>query len=132
MTPSFPTRRTSDLIGSRHQRRFTHADKNSGGQQLAEIRCKAGGGGSDAPQDEANQDQVPPIPAVDYPAERHRHDTVECRESKSDEQTDLGVRQMHRRSEEHTSELQSLIRISYAVFCLKKKKIRDNTIKQLN
>src|SRR3546814_3770315 len=28
-----------------------------------------------------------------------------------------------RRSEEHTSELQSLIRISYAVFCLKKKKL---------
>src|SRR3546814_10038150 len=30
--------------------------------------------------------------------------------------------QEHRRSEEHTSELQSLMRISYAVFCLKKKK----------
>src|SRR3546814_7628852 len=30
-------------------------------------------------------------------------------------------RQLHR-SEEHTSELQSLMRISYAVFCLKKKK----------
>src|SRR3546814_3285165 len=28
------------------------------------------------------------------------------------------------RSEEHTSELQSLMRISYAVFCLKKKKLR--------
>src|SRR3546814_5732413 len=28
----------------------------------------------------------------------------------------------HRRSEEHTSELQSLMRISYAVFCLKKKR----------
>src|SRR3546814_1720154 len=28
----------------------------------------------------------------------------------------------YRRSEEHTSELQSLMRISYAVFCLKKKK----------
>src|SRR3546814_7316296 len=27
---------------------------------------------------------------------------------------------LHRRSEEHTSELQSLMRISYAVFCLKK------------
>src|SRR3546814_7598488 len=27
----------------------------------------------------------------------------------------------HKRSEEHTSELQSLMRISYAVFCLKKK-----------
>src|SRR3546814_3383206 len=30
------------------------------------------------------------------------------------------------RSEEHTSELQSLMRISYAVFCLKKKKITNN------
>src|SRR3546814_8908988 len=30
----------------------------------------------------------------------------------------------HDRSEEHTSELQSLMRISYAVFCLKKKKNR--------
>src|SRR3546814_9995741 len=33
------------------------------------------------------------------------------------------------RSEEHTSELQSLMRISYAVFCLKKKK-RKHTTKQ--
>src|SRR3546814_3554585 len=31
------------------------------------------------------------------------------------------------RSEEHTSELQSLMRISYAVFCLKKKKRPKNT-----
>src|SRR3546814_5246637 len=30
------------------------------------------------------------------------------------------------RSEEHTSELQSLMRISYAVFCLKKKKQTNN------
>src|SRR3546814_10711414 len=29
------------------------------------------------------------------------------------------------RSEEHTSELQSLMRISYAVFCLKKKKLKN-------
>src|SRR3546814_3420351 len=35
-----------------------------------------------------------------------------------------GVRE---RSEEHTSELQSLMRISYAVFCLKKKNIKHNT-----
>src|SRR3546814_14981508 len=33
----------------------------------------------------------------------------------------------HDRSEEHTSELQSLMRISYAVFCLKKKKNTQNT-----
>src|SRR3546814_9038749 len=41
----------------------------------------------------------------------------------------LGDRQEHagaRRSEEHTSELQSLMRISYAVFCLKKKKQKTN------
>src|SRR3546814_10875559 len=31
------------------------------------------------------------------------------------------------RSEEHTSELQSLMRISYAVFCLKKKKTKTHT-----
>src|SRR3546814_5031338 len=39
----------------------------------------------------------------------------------------IGVQELarhihHARSEEHTSELQSLMRISYAVFCLKKKK----------
>src|SRR3546814_4693426 len=33
------------------------------------------------------------------------------------------------RSEEHTSELQSLMRISYAVFCLKKKKTNINIFK---
>src|SRR3546814_5674621 len=33
----------------------------------------------------------------------------------------------HLRSEEHTSELQSLMRISYAVFCLKKKKINQDS-----
>src|SRR3546814_6710071 len=34
----------------------------------------------------------------------------------------LGIQGSVNRSEEHTSELQSLMRISYAVFCLKKKK----------
>src|SRR3546814_9556492 len=37
-----------------------------------------------------------------------------------------------RRSEEHTSELQSLMRISYAVFCLKKKKHHINNIININ
>src|SRR3546814_3877418 len=35
------------------------------------------------------------------------------------------------RSEEHTSELQSLMRISYAVFCLKKKKKKQANISSL-
>src|SRR3546814_9956693 len=37
-----------------------------------------------------------------------------------------------RRSEEHTSELQSLMRISYAVFCLKKKKTNKYNLKTNN
>src|SRR3546814_9452810 len=37
-------------------------------------------------------------------------------------QTKGGILDIFNRSEEHTSELQSLMRISYAVFCLKKKK----------
>src|SRR3546814_6090470 len=36
------------------------------------------------------------------------------------------------RSEEHTSELQSLMRISYAVFCLKKKKSNKYTIHNIH
>src|SRR3546814_8415385 len=39
-------------------------------------------------------------------------------------------RALHDRSEEHTSELQSLMRISYAVFCLKKK--QHDKISQTN
>src|SRR3546814_3537965 len=39
--------------------------------------------------------------------------------------------QLAHRSEEHTSELQSLMRISYAVFCLKKKKKKKPNTKTL-
>src|SRR3546814_1238061 len=40
---------------------------------------------------------------------------------------------LRRRSEEHTSELQSLMRISYAVFCLKKKSsTQQNWTKQID
>src|SRR3546814_1609488 len=48
-----------------------------------------------------------PTPAAPDDAE-HRAGSASCRRSST-------------RSEEHTSELQSLMRISYAVFCLKKK-----------
>src|SRR3546814_2007969 len=51
---------------------------------------------------------------------------AELRESGSGHFTLAGIvlskREINNRSEEHTSELQSLMRISYAVFCLKKKK----------
>src|SRR3546814_2864741 len=49
-------------------------------------------------------------------------DGEEVEYSDSTYMTDL----LTRRSEEHTSELQSLMRISYAVFCLKKKKIKQH------
>src|SRR3546814_7051296 len=39
---------------------------------------------------------------------------------------DLRRDELDSRSEEHTSELQSLMRISYAVFCLKKKNKQNN------
>src|SRR3546814_8415220 len=50
---------------------------------------------------------------------------IEARDPRAVDQRQLHVearRVIRHRSEEHTSELQSLMRISYAVFCLKKKK----------
>src|SRR3546814_10218433 len=41
-----------------------------------------------------------------------------------------GMEKTEMRSEEHTSELQSLMRISYAVFCLKKKKMTNKDTKR--
>src|SRR3546814_10264572 len=56
---------------------------------------------------------------------QHRHDQVNCAGSGGSPcpggREPLFPRQDILRSEEHTSELQSLMRISYAVFCLKKK-----------
>src|SRR3546814_10066661 len=63
----------------------------------------------------------PPSAAACRPFPRHPHPTP------------AGPHPVHGRSEEHTSELQSLMRNSYAVFCLKKKKINNqNTHKPLN
>src|SRR3546814_4478684 len=45
---------------------------------------------------------------------------------------DFGISYAYKtRSEEHTSELQSLMRISYAVFCLKKKNAKTNILNNL-
>src|SRR3546814_7306017 len=53
-----------------------------------------------------------------------RHDAPRPAGRGQEDWPPLGNRQ---RSEEHTSELQSLMRISYAVFCLKKKKKKQNS-----
>src|SRR3546814_1041891 len=50
---------------------------------------------------------------------------------RSSEKMDIAQLRLMFRSEEHTSELQSLMRISYAVFCLKKKKQKKNILPEL-
>src|SRR3546814_3445713 len=52
---------------------------------------------------------------------QHRPAVRMCRLSTGEGLSTFERRHMRTRSEEHTSELQSLMRISYAVFCLKKK-----------
>src|SRR3546814_18770622 len=63
-----------------------------------------------------------PAKFVDLPGERSMlRETAACCDNDFD--ACVGNGDLHTtRSEEHTSELQSLMRISYAVFCLKKKK----------
>src|SRR3546814_1820106 len=71
--------------------------------------------------------------AIEKKAEALRGVLAYLRGFIADKQADpddtLGSYIANGRSEEHTSELQSLMRISYAVFCLKKKKHQEtNTI----
>src|SRR3546814_3662332 len=56
---------------------------------------------------------------------QHTHGKIRHEKPGDEQQNREGQRQFNApglRSEEHTSELQSLMRISYAVFCLKKKR----------
>src|SRR3546814_3857188 len=59
---------------------------------------------------------LPCRPHAYWPGPEHRSAAWKCRSRR------IGFQSPWPRSEEHTSELQSLMRISYAVFCLKKKK----------
>src|SRR3546814_4651692 len=70
---------------------------------------------------EPADDHVIPRPAAnatDHPGQPGPDQRVDDDRREQCDQHDAG----QLRSEEHTSELQSLMRISYAVFCLKKKK----------
>src|SRR3546814_3729972 len=70
---------------------------------------------------------------IHYVAEGMAHGTLSLETGIGDESRHPRSTFRHpARSEEHTSELQSLMRISYAVFCLKKKKKTiTTTLKQL-
>src|SRR3546814_2692326 len=103
MPPSFPTRRSSDLIGARLLRQRA---------QRAEQLRFAG-------------DDVVRRARLDLRDRQHRGigDGHLARDEGLERGDDLA--RDGDRSEEHTSELQSLMRISYAVLCLKKKIIDE-------
>src|SRR3546814_4316700 len=88
MTPSFPTRRSSDLASISRSLRLNGAAFLWRFQSGRKATCGT-------PRLSAQQAAARSAP--------------------------VGVAPCSSRSEEHTSELQSLMRISYAVFCLKKK-----------
>src|SRR3546814_4972786 len=62
----------------------------------------------------------------DHGRDALRHDPADLPRHPAPKPRDRGQAR-DQRSEEHTSELQSLMRISYAVFCLKKKKQQTHT-----
>src|SRR3546814_1547462 len=59
--------------------------------------------------------------AIAQPEQRDWLEAAVAGRAEHDRVVRLHAAELGRRSEEHTSELQSLMRISYAVFCLKKK-----------
>src|SRR3546814_3828808 len=92
------------------------------------FRSGTGSDQSQRPCAGARVGQDQPV-AVDRPAERDRRgfDAEARRVHARCGRDHIGARAFgegRRRSEEHTSELQSLMRIAYAVFCLKKKKMQ--------
>src|SRR3546814_8755067 len=105
-----------------HVHRFFRADMVAA-HQLARAE------GTDCDQ---RQPWPPPLggfshPASIAPAGVAGEEQIAARKRDSESGPERPVAVAHR-SEEHTSELQSLMRISYAVFCLKKKKNnRNNT-----
>src|SRR3546814_8018321 len=71
----------------------------------------------------ADQPGFPPIVVpAERPAKLHPVAAATEKALRRTRVDDEGFKHGKARSEEHTSELQSLMRISYAVFCLKKKK----------
>src|SRR3546814_8922669 len=66
-------------------------------------------------------------PKTELEAAEEKKKQTDPDDAKEDDTTPLNIDSPVLRSEEHTSELQSLMRISYAVFCLKKQNKTNNT-----
>src|SRR3546814_10777903 len=87
------------------------------GAMVCGVRCASAGADS-----RKAQTKPAPIPAAQPPRNRPTPSHPRLRHEPLQFFEDIEVgKVLIRRSEEHTSELQSLMRISYAVFCLKKK-----------
>src|SRR3546814_8591223 len=74
---------------------------------------------------------LPPSRCARRQRQEHEQDSPDCSRRQSQCWKKRTLQRSYRRtaearSEEHTSELQSLMRISYAVFCLQKKKNNTN------
>src|SRR3546814_4530455 len=99
-TPSVPTRRSSDLVGGAQDRQRIIDDDQSlacgAARETVSVVIDRGGFANEQRVELGNMAIVALVEKFDIEA--------------------------NTRSEEHTSELQSLMRNSYAVFCLKKKK----------
>src|SRR3546814_7881395 len=111
MTPSFPTRRSSDLL-----------DGFSAHVVVADCQLE------NSHPIKLNREQKPSHSnqTLQNGAESIFRDALRERETDFLRGKTMALRIFKSiRSEEHTSELQSLMRISYAVFCLKKKIITN-------
>src|SRR3546814_5900226 len=125
MTHSFPTRRPSDRTSFAVRTGLLSTSDNSTASR-ASVAPRAG---------------FTPSPAPERPTPKRGGQRRECPPLRTGRRVLChpafcsGARgtppaRTAQRSEEHTSELQSLMRISYAVFCLKKKKnTHDDTTK---
>src|SRR3546814_8815078 len=87
---------------------------------------RAGWGG--VPLESARAVTTPSQPPLPSQGEGQDHSRSSALASRAARNSESVLQFGQRRSEEHTSELQSLMRISYAVFCLKKKNIHSNDI----
>src|SRR3546814_5768854 len=82
--------------------------------------------GRDDAEDEESR-RLPRLKEGDAPAKKSVHAEQHFTQPPPRYSEASLVKKMEERSEEHTSELQSLMRISYAVFCLKKKSTKQTT-----
>src|SRR3546814_4160609 len=91
------------------------------------TRARRNGAQGDMASDIVNQVADTAITVLRCAAHRFEHDRVKITRYLAPPEGIAGRHERAgQRSEEHTSELQSLMRISYAVFCLKKKKTQKN------